>query len=40
MKEENVALGEKLKEAEQKAHMTKNEVKNIEVKFKVLEIFS
>jgi predicted nuclease with TOPRIM domain len=38
--EEKEALGEKLKETEEKAQMAKNQVKNIPVKFTVLKIFS
>jgi hypothetical protein len=33
LKEENEALGEKLREAEEKAQMAKNAVKNIAIKF-------
>jgi hypothetical protein len=40
VKEENGVLGEKLKEAEEKAQMAKNAVKNIEIKLTILEIFS
>jgi hypothetical protein len=40
LSEENETLKEKLKDAEEKAQMAKNEVKNIPIKFKLLEIFS